>query len=87
MILGPPDPEPQGEIQVHCPRCSKPEVRKGKKIVQKAVVVLMNPGMILYHCPKCDFECRPYDAKLNQEQVKVPIPVEIGIVQEMMKNK
>ncbi|MDE1839921.1 MAG: hypothetical protein KGH87_08380 [Thaumarchaeota archaeon] len=87
-MLPPPieNTEPK-EIVVPCPRCSKPQIKNGKKIIQKAVVVLMNPGMILYHCPKCSFECRPYDAKLNVEQVKVPVPVEIGIVQEMMKHK
>lgn len=87
MIPPQQDPQSAEEIKVPCPRCSKPEVKKGKKIIQKAVVVFMNPGMILYHCPQCAFECRPYDAKINAEQVKIPVPVEIGIVQQMMKNK
>ena len=84
----PEDPKQPEEIQVQCPRCTKAEIRHGKKIVQHKVIQLMNPGMILYHCPVCSFECRPYDAKLNAEQINTPIvPIEIGIVQEMMKNK
>lgn len=87
MLPPPIENTEQKDIIVPCPRCSKPEVRKGKKVVQKAIVVLMNPGMILYHCHQCGFECRPYDAKLNVEQVNIHPPVEIGIVQEMMKHK